>query len=114
MPGSPLAALEVVFPEIVAAMNDYFDSHDFILRLAHAHQRLYVSALAATISNSSAPALAPRSTPGRINAKNNKPRLAKFMVLTCPRLKAVPQRAPQEKDVVIVEVRHRMRVVFMT
>jgi hypothetical protein len=46
MPGSAFDALEVVFPEIVAMMPDYFDSHDFILKLAHKHQQSYVAALA--------------------------------------------------------------------
>lgn len=41
-----LLALEQVFPEVVAAMDDYFDTHDFVLKLAQAHQRLYVQALA--------------------------------------------------------------------
>jgi hypothetical protein len=43
-----LDALEDVFHEVVAAMpKDEFDSHEFILQLAHDHQRLYVQALAA-------------------------------------------------------------------
>lgn len=41
-----LAALEQVFPEVIATVGDYFDSHDFIRKLAQAHQRLYVQALA--------------------------------------------------------------------
>jgi hypothetical protein len=47
MPQPAFSALEAKFPEIVARMSDYFDSHDFILKLAQAHQRLYVAALAA-------------------------------------------------------------------
>ena len=47
MSAPTLDALEKTFPEIVSKMNDYFDSHDFILKLAQAHQRLYVAALAA-------------------------------------------------------------------
>ncbi len=43
-----LDALEDVFHEVVAAIQkDEFDSHEFILQLAHDHQRLYVRALAA-------------------------------------------------------------------
>ena len=38
--------IEQVYPLIIAAMADEFDAHDFILMLAHAHQRLYVRALA--------------------------------------------------------------------
>lgn len=47
MPQPALNALEGKFPEIVARMKGYFDSHDFILKLAQAHQQLYVAALAA-------------------------------------------------------------------
>ena len=48
MPELTLDALENVFREVVKAMEkDEFDSHEFILRLAHDHQRLYVNALAA-------------------------------------------------------------------
>ena len=47
MPAPELAALESVFPSVIATMDPYFDSHDFILKLAHKHQRLYVTALAA-------------------------------------------------------------------
>jgi hypothetical protein len=46
MSAPTLDALEKTFPEIVSKMNDYFDSHDFILKLAQVHQRLYVAALA--------------------------------------------------------------------
>ncbi len=46
MAGSALEALEAAFPEIVATMGEYFDTHDFVLKLAHAHQRPYVAALA--------------------------------------------------------------------
>ena len=49
MSAPTLDALEKTFPEIVSKMNDYFDSHDFILKLAQAHQRLYVAALAAYV-----------------------------------------------------------------
>jgi hypothetical protein len=47
VPESTFSALEQQFPDVVAKMGDYFDSHDFILRLAQSHQRLYVAALAA-------------------------------------------------------------------
>lgn len=47
MTESALEALEGVFSSVVAAMNQEFDSHDFILRLARTHQRLYIAALAA-------------------------------------------------------------------
>ncbi len=49
MPGSAFDALEQKFSEVVAKMDTYFDSHAFILRLAQAHQRLYVAALAAYV-----------------------------------------------------------------
>jgi hypothetical protein len=49
MPETAFDALEAKFPEIVAKMDHYFDSHDFILKLAQAHQRLYVAALAAYV-----------------------------------------------------------------
>ena len=45
-----LKTLEAAFPEVVATMGEYFDSHEFILKLAHAHQRPYVAALARTKS----------------------------------------------------------------
>ncbi len=37
--------LEEFYPKIIEKMGDEFDSHDFILRLAHEHQKLYVQAL---------------------------------------------------------------------
>jgi hypothetical protein len=49
MPEPTLEALEKKFPEVVAKMDRYFDSHDFILKLAQMHQRLYVAALAAYV-----------------------------------------------------------------
>lgn len=42
-----LKALEQVFPSTLATMDPEFDSHEFILALAHRHQQLYVQALAA-------------------------------------------------------------------
>jgi hypothetical protein len=50
MAESTMQALEDAFPEVVAQMGEFFDSHDFILKLAHAQQRLYVTALAAVDS----------------------------------------------------------------
>ncbi len=38
-------ALEDVFPKIVRLMQERFDSHDFILELAHKYQKLYIQAL---------------------------------------------------------------------
>jgi hypothetical protein len=37
--------LEGVYEEVIALMPDTFDSHQFILKLAQEHQRLYVQAL---------------------------------------------------------------------
>jgi len=47
MPEPTLEALEEKFSEVAAKMDRYFNSHDFILKLAQMHQRLYVAALAA-------------------------------------------------------------------
>ena len=48
MPEPTLDNLETVFAQVVDVLEkDEFDSHEFILRLAHEHQRLYVEALAA-------------------------------------------------------------------
>jgi hypothetical protein len=47
MPALALDALESVFADVVDMMPAEFDSHQFILRLAHQYQRLYVEALAA-------------------------------------------------------------------
>ncbi len=38
-------ALEDVFPTIVKLMPERFDSHEFILELAHKYQKLYIQAL---------------------------------------------------------------------
>ena len=45
MTNMALDSLETVFPEVIALMESEFDSHQFILALAQAHQRLYVAAL---------------------------------------------------------------------
>ncbi len=42
-----LDALADHFAEIIEEMPDEFDSHQFILTLAHRHQKLYVKALIA-------------------------------------------------------------------
>ncbi len=47
MPEPTLDNLETVFAQVVDILEkDEFDSHEFILRLAHEHQCLYVVALA--------------------------------------------------------------------
>ncbi|WKZ38711.1 MAG: hypothetical protein QY328_10630 [Anaerolineales bacterium] len=38
-------ALEAVYEEVIDSMPDTFDAHEFILKLAQRHQRLYVQAL---------------------------------------------------------------------
>ena len=38
-------ALEAVYEEVINSMPDTFDAHEFILKLAQRHQRLYVQAL---------------------------------------------------------------------
>lgn len=45
MPTDHFEALEAVYPQVIVLMHDQFDSHEFILKLAQAHQRLYVQAL---------------------------------------------------------------------
>jgi hypothetical protein len=45
MSASEFENLEAVYPKIIASMPEYFDSHQFILRLAQDYQRLYVQAL---------------------------------------------------------------------
>ena len=40
-----LNSLEETFTEIIELMPSTFDSHAFIIKLAHRHQRLYVRAL---------------------------------------------------------------------
>ena len=42
-----LAKLETFFEEILQKMDQQFTSHEFFLRLLHAHQNEYVAALAA-------------------------------------------------------------------
>ncbi len=37
--------LEAVYPDVIAQMDEKFDSHNFILKLAQRHQRLYIQAL---------------------------------------------------------------------
>ena len=38
-------SLEAVYEQVIALLPDTFDSHEFILKLAQEHQRLYVEAL---------------------------------------------------------------------
>ena len=38
-------ALEAVYEEVIGSMPETFDAHEFILKLAQSHQRLYVQAL---------------------------------------------------------------------
>jgi hypothetical protein len=38
-------ALEEIYPRILKLMDDEFDSHQFILKLAQKYQKLYVQAL---------------------------------------------------------------------
>ena len=38
-------ALEEIYPKIVRLMPDEFDSHKFILTVAHKYQKLYIQAL---------------------------------------------------------------------
>ena len=43
---NPFEALEQHYPEIIQRMGKRFNSHEFILELAHSHQGLYIKALA--------------------------------------------------------------------
>jgi len=45
MSASKFEALEDVYPQVIEQMKNEFDSHDFILNLAHRYQKLYVQAL---------------------------------------------------------------------
>ena len=51
MAESALQALEAAFPDVVAQMDEFFDSHDFILALAQMEQQLYIKALAAYVKH---------------------------------------------------------------
>ena len=51
MSTEPFERLEKKYPEIIKKMGVEFDSHDFILRLAHEHQKLYVQALSEYADN---------------------------------------------------------------
>jgi hypothetical protein len=43
---NPLDQIEQKYPSIITTMPDRFNSHEFILALANAHQGLYVKVLA--------------------------------------------------------------------
>jgi hypothetical protein len=45
MSADEFKSLEAVYEQVIALMPDKFDSHEFILKLAQEHQRLYVQAL---------------------------------------------------------------------
>jgi hypothetical protein len=45
MSASEFESLEAVYEQVIALMPNKFDSHEFILKLAQEHQRLYVQAL---------------------------------------------------------------------
>ena len=45
MSASEFTSLEAVYEQVISLMPSKFDSHDFILKLAQEHQRLYVQAL---------------------------------------------------------------------
>lgn len=47
MSATEFESLESVYEQIIDLMPDTFDSHEFILKLAQEHQRLYVQALIA-------------------------------------------------------------------
>ncbi len=47
-----IAQLEAHFLEILDLMPNEFDSHDFISKLAHENEKLYISALAQHIDSS--------------------------------------------------------------
>jgi len=39
------SALYACYPDVIQQMEDVFTSHEFILKLAHQHERMYVEAL---------------------------------------------------------------------
>ena len=45
MATNALDAIEKIYPNIVKLMDDEFDSHQFIQRLAQKYQKLYIQAL---------------------------------------------------------------------
>jgi hypothetical protein len=46
MSANAFEKLEDAYPEILKLMPNEFDSHEFILKLAQKHQKLYIEALA--------------------------------------------------------------------
>ena len=52
---NPYDELEQHYPEIIAEMPERFNSHEFILKLAHRYQVLYVKALAQYVDPDSQP-----------------------------------------------------------
>lgn len=48
---SAFEELEKHYPEMIAQMGKRFNSHEFILKLAHEHQGLYIKALAQYADN---------------------------------------------------------------
>jgi hypothetical protein len=51
MSANEFEALESVYQQVIALMPNKFDSHEFILKLAQEHQRLYVQALVEYVDN---------------------------------------------------------------
>lgn len=51
MSASEFESLESVYEQVIDRMPNRFDSHEFIIKLAQEHQRLYVRALVEHVDN---------------------------------------------------------------